>query len=96
MNTRPTKEPVRKPWIWLVLAFIMLAGIPWYLPTGSLQPVVLGLPYWMLISVVFSLVLCGYLSWLCLTQWDIVEEEEERERASEEEHAPSGENGERG
>ncbi len=31
----------------------------------------------MLISVFFSFVLCGYLSWLCLTQWDVVEAEEE-------------------
>ena len=90
MNSRPTKEPVRKPWIWIVMALIMLAGIPWYLPTGSLSPVVLGLPYWMLISIVSSLVLCGYLSWVALNEWDVVEEEEEAEQAAKNESATNG------
>lgn len=65
-----------------MLAVILFAGVPWYLPQGTLEPLVLGVPYWLLISVFFSLVLCGYLSWLCLSQWDIVEAEEEEERAS--------------
>lgn len=76
------KEPVRRPWIWVVLALIVVAGVPWYLPQGTLEPLVFGVPYWLLISVFFSLVLCGYLSWLCLTQWKVVEDEEERERAA--------------
>lgn len=90
MSSRPTKEPVRKPWIWIVMALIMLAGIPWYLPTGSLSPVILGLPYWMLISIVSSLVLCGYLSWVALNEWDVVEEEEEAQRPAENESAANG------
>ena len=94
MNGRQTKEPVRKPWIWIVMAIIMLAGIPWYLPEGSLSPVILGLPYWMLISIVSSLALCGYLSWLCLNEWDVVEEEEEAaRRATAEKSARNGEEG---
>lgn len=75
---RAVKEPIRKPWIWVVVAVIVLAGIPWYLPQGTVQPVFLGLPYWMLIAVVSSLALCGFLSWLCLNEWDVVEAEEER------------------
>lgn len=84
---RPIKEPVKKPWIWVALALVVLAAIPWYLPVGTVAPIILGVPYWVAISVVFSLVLCGYLSWLCLNEWDVVEEEEERERA---ERAPAG------
>lgn len=83
MNNRQIKEPISKPWIWIIMALIMLGGIPWYLPKGSLQPTVLGVPYWMLISVAFSFILCGYLSWLCLSQWDIVEEQEREEHAHE-------------
>lgn len=78
---RRVKEPIRKPWIWVVMTFIILAAIPWYLPGGSVEPIILGVPYWAIISVVFSLLLCGYLSWLCLHEWDVVEDEEERERA---------------
>ena len=78
MSTRGTREPIRKPGIWVVLVLITLAAIPWYLPKGTLGFVLLGVPYWMLISVAFTLLLCGYVSWLCFTQWDVVEEEEER------------------
>ena len=60
------------------MVLITLAAIPWYLPKGTLGFVLLGVPYWMLISVAFTLLLCGYVSWLCFTQWDVVEEEEER------------------
>lgn len=94
MSGRPRKEPVRKPWIWIVMALIMLSGIPWYLPTGTLQPVVLGVPYWMFISIVSSLVLCGYLSWVALNEWEIVEEAEESGRdVADEEPDSNGEEG---
>ena len=83
MNTSP-KEPIRKPWIWVLTVLILLASIPWYLPKGSIGFVLLGLPYWMLISVAFTLIMCGYVSWLCFTQWDVVEAEEEQDRPSRE------------
>ena len=83
MNTSP-KEPIRKPWIWVLTVLILLASIPWYLPKGSIGFVLLGVPYWMLISVAFTLIMCGYVSWLCFTQWDVVEAEEEQDRSSRE------------
>jgi len=81
MNTSP-KEPIRKPWIWVLTVLILLASIPWYLPKGSIGFVLLGVPYWMLISVAFTLIMCGYVSWLCFTQWDVVEAEEEEARSA--------------
>lgn len=80
---RPVKEPIKKPWIWILMAVIMLAAIPWYLPGGAITPIILGMPYWAFISLVFSLVLCAYLSWLCLFEWDVVEEEEKRAKSRE-------------
>lgn len=77
MDSRPTKEPARKTWIWVVMVLVMLAAIPWYLPKGTMGFVLLGVPYWMFISVAFTLLMCVYVSWLCFTQWDIVEAEEE-------------------
>ena len=76
MNNRQIKEPIRKPWIWVALVFVMLAAIPWYLPKGTMGFVLLGVPYWMFISVAFTLLMCAYVSWLCFTQWDLVEAEE--------------------
>lgn len=72
------REPIRRPWIWIVLAVLMLVSIPWYLPPGSVAFVWFGVPMWMLISIVGTLGMCAYVSWLCFTQWDLVEAEEER------------------
>lgn len=81
-STRKAREPVRKPWIWAVLVFVMLAAIPRYLPKGTMGFVLLGIPYWMFISVAFTLLMSAYISWLCFTQWDVVEAEEESGRSS--------------
>ncbi|WP_257347467.1 hypothetical protein [Pseudalkalibacillus decolorationis] len=80
MEKRTIKEPIRKKWIWIVLVLIMLAIVPWYLPVGSAEPIIFGFPYWAWISTFFSLVLCGYLSWLTIHEWNIVEDIEEAER----------------
>lgn len=79
----PVKEPIRKPWIWVVMVVITLAGIPWYLPKERIGIVLLGVPYWVLISGALVMLLCVYVSWLCFTQWDIIEAEEERGYANE-------------
>lgn len=80
MNSKSIKEPIRKKWIWIGLVLIVLANVPWYFPVGDIYPLVFGLPYWALIILVASLVLSGYLYWVTLTQWNLVEDEEEREQ----------------
>nr|WP_300306495.1 hypothetical protein [Halomonas sp.] len=69
VSDAPNREPVRKPWIWIVIGLIIAISVPWYWPPGTLQPIVLGLPLWALIAVVGSIVLCAFLSWACITQW---------------------------
>lgn len=80
---KKVKEPIRRPWIWITMGLLVMFNAPWYLPVGSMEPYILGVPYWVLISTALSLILCGFLSWLCLHEWDIVEdlEEEGRERS---------------
>lgn len=73
---RQIREPIRFRGFWVGLFAILLAGVPWYLPTGSLEPTWLGVPYWVWISVVLSLVFCGYIRWACLRLWNIVEDDE--------------------
>ena len=77
-----TREPIRKPWIWLVIATIILAGIPWYLPAGMTTPLVLGLPLWTLIAMGSSVALCAFLHWTLSHQWNLVEDSEEAAGAS--------------
>ncbi|MBX9389975.1 hypothetical protein ACFPZ0_21985 [Streptomonospora nanhaiensis] len=93
-SDKPVREPIRKPWIWIVLALLLLAGVPLYWPPGTVEPIVLGLPLWALVTVGSSVVLSAYLSWLCLTQWSMVEEQEEREER--ERRAERGGHGEGG
>ena len=80
MDKKQIKEPIRKKWIWVVLVLILLGNVPWYFPVGTIEPFILGFPYWAFISAVFALILCGYLSWLCLHEWHIVEDIEEAEK----------------
>ncbi|EZH66355.1 hypothetical protein DH09_10505 [Bacillaceae bacterium JMAK1] len=73
------KEPIQKKWIWVGFVLLILFNAPWYLPEGMIEPYILGIPLWALISVGLSLILCAYLSWLCMTQWNLIEDEEEEE-----------------
>ncbi|SDJ26847.1 hypothetical protein [Salimicrobium halophilum] len=80
MENNEVREPIKKKWIWIGVVLIMLAIVPWYFPKGGEVTFVLGFPAWAFVSLMFSLVLCGYLSWLCATQWNIVEDLEEEEK----------------
>ncbi len=74
---RPLREPIRSPWIWAVMVVIILGGVPLYLPAGATEPLVLGIPYWMALAVVFSLLFSAFTSWVCLRWWNLAEPEEE-------------------
>lgn len=65
------------PWVWVGLLALVLAGVPWYLPEGTVGPVVLGFPVWTLVSVLSTLGVCLYLSWMLLRRWNVVEDVEE-------------------
>lgn len=75
---RPYREPIRSPWVWVVMGVIVLAGVPFYFPQGTVRPLLFGLPYWMVVSVVVAVLFSGYISWLCLNWWNIAEPEERR------------------
>lgn len=76
-GNRPTREPVRSPWVWVTMTLIVLAGVPFYLPAGTIRPLVLGLPYWVVLSLVCTLLFAAFTSWLCLRWWNLVEDAEE-------------------
>ncbi|MCM3569298.1 hypothetical protein [Neobacillus mesonae] len=74
---KEVKEPIRKKWIWIGLFIIVLGNVPWYFTDSMVEPYILGVPFWGFFILVFSVILCAYLSWICLSQWKIVEDEEE-------------------
>lgn len=71
-------EPIRRPGIWVVLVLLIVAAVPLYLPSGTVRPLVFGLPYWMVISVVATVLFAAFTSWVCLRRWNLAEPEEER------------------
>jgi hypothetical protein len=71
------REPIRLPWLWVSLGIAVLAGIPFYLPTGSIRPLVGGVPYWLVLSLVASLAFSAITCWACLRAWNLAEPEEE-------------------
>lgn len=80
-STPPTdpvrREPIRAPWLWVALGIVILAGIPFYLPTGSIRPLIAGVPYWLAVSFVASLAFSAITCWACLRAWNLAEPEEE-------------------
>jgi hypothetical protein len=80
-EARETREPIRMPWLWVALVGVLLVIVPWWAPDGSIEPLVLGLPAWFVVSVVASLVFSGLTCWACLSGWNVVEDEEERASA---------------
>jgi hypothetical protein len=55
--------------VWLCYLALFALSIPWYLPSGSLPPLWLGLPYWVVISLACCVLIAGlnviyiYKSW---------------------------------
>ena len=79
---KAVKEPIKYPWIWVVLVIIILAGVPWYLPKGTIYPIILGFPYWAFISIVATIVLSAFLVYVMYNYWDmeaLIEEEKSKE-----------------
>jgi O-antigen ligase len=72
----PAREPVRRPRLWVLVGIMILAGIPWYVPTGTIEPLVLGLPAWFWVSVLAAVGLSATVCWACLTQWRLEDVED--------------------
>lgn len=85
---RPLREPIRNPWLWVAMAVVVLAGVPLYLPTGTVRPLVGGVPYWLLISVGATIAFSALTCWACLRQWNLAEPAEEAARERDEEVHP--------
>ena len=80
-GAQPLREPIRNPWLWVAMAVVVLVGVPLYLPTGSVLPLVGGVPYWLWISIAATVAFSVLTCWACLRQWNLAEPAEEAARA---------------
>ena len=55
----------RRVWIGVVYFFLLVLGIPWYWPNDT-NVIVLGLPIWVLVAILVSLVTSIFTAFLLL------------------------------
>ncbi len=72
------KEPIKNIKLWLWLAFLFIVSVPWYLPVGSYEPIILGVPYWAWIVLFASLALSATVTYAIKKLW-VSDESEENE-----------------
>ena len=63
------EEPSRRWWIWLVYALLFGASVPWYLPTDSAPKVWLGLPHWVIISLMATIAIALFTAFVVNAYW---------------------------
>lgn len=71
------KEPIKNWKIWVVLAVLFILSVPWYLPAGSYEPLIFGIPYWAYIIMGISLAISFTLSYILKNHWHMVDEEDQ-------------------
>ncbi|MFC2949059.1 hypothetical protein [Virgibacillus sediminis] len=74
------KEPIRYWKIWVVLFSLFILSVPWYLPAGTYEPLIFGIPYWAYIIMGVSLLISITLTYVLNHFWEMTEEEEEEEK----------------
>lgn len=64
------KEPMQ---LWIIITWIILVilAIPWFYPIGSYEPLVWGIPYWFLISLIALIILESFEYYVVNKQWDV-------------------------
>jgi hypothetical protein len=68
----------RRLWIWLVYLLLFALSVPWYLPADEAPRLWLGLPYWVVISLLAVLAIAGFTAWVLQRHWPLDEEAADR------------------
>ena len=64
-------EPRSRPWIWAVYVLLFAASVPWYLPPGSPARLWLGLPHWVIISLLAYLAVAVFTAYVVTRYWSV-------------------------
>ena len=63
------REPRKVGWVWLVYLVLYAVTIPWYWPAGYRGPLIVGLPLWVVVSLLGVLLLAGFSAWVIFRYW---------------------------
>ena len=72
MPTRSEPAPpglLRRWWIWLVYVALFALSIPWYLPADEAPALWLGLPYWVVLSLLAVFGVACFTAWVIWRYW---------------------------
>lgn len=72
------REPVHKPWLWIAMGVVIVGGSPLFWTSGTIEPLVFGIPLWLLWAVAFTLAFAVLVSVACMRLWNVEEPGEER------------------
>ena len=64
-------EPRSRPWIWAVYVFLFAVSVPWYLPPGSPARLWLGLPHWVVLSLLAYLAVAVFTAYVVARYWSV-------------------------
>ena len=70
-SRRRPLEPRSRPWIWAVYVFLFAASVPWYLTPGSPARLWLGLPHWVVISLLAYLAVAVFTAFVVARYWSV-------------------------
>lgn len=62
-------------WIWTVYLALFALSVPWYLPTDETPDLWLGLPYWVVVSVLAIVAIACFTAWTLYRHWPLDDEE---------------------
>jgi hypothetical protein len=76
-RSAPPRDPLQLPdvpprlWIGGVYVVLFLLSVPWYLPESDPVPIWLGLPYWVVISIVSSVGVALFTALIVTRCWPV-------------------------
>ncbi|UJL45711.1 hypothetical protein KFZ58_15160 [Virgibacillus sp. NKC19-16] len=76
------REPIKSKKLWIVLGILFLLSFPWYLPAGSYEPLIYGIPYWAWIVLIVSIAISATLTFAIKNLWITDEDDSDGEENS--------------
>ncbi|MES1924504.1 hypothetical protein [Salinisphaera sp. T31B1] len=74
---RQSKEPIKRPIVWIVFIAVFALINPWYFTDGAYTPLIWGVPYWAWIILAASLALSVFVTWVVCCHWDMQTDEQD-------------------
>jgi hypothetical protein len=66
---RVPDEPRFHPWIWIVYALLLAVSIPWYFPREGPEPIWLGFPRWVTVSLMADVAMAVFTAFVIHRYW---------------------------